>query len=262
MNHFSPRQIAVAGLLGALTIAMGLLPVGGFIPVPTPAGSATTMHIPTILAGIIEGPVVGAIVGFIFGAFSFWRAQVQANPVARALFTDPLIAFVPRMLIGVVAHYAYRISTGNSSRIAASAGVGITGGYTVYSALNHLNTLHTRALETRGVETSLTSMLSPLTGSPAFNWGFAVIVGGFLALATHRVLKSQNSGPAVGALLGTATNTAGVLGFAVLRGYLPAAAAWAVAILHGLPEMLVATALVVLIMRGLERTGFIRGSAR
>ena len=75
----SVRQITLVGILGAMTVALGFMPVGGFIPVPTPAGSATTMHIPTILAGVFEGPVAGGIVGAIFGGFSFWRAQTPVS---------------------------------------------------------------------------------------------------------------------------------------------------------------------------------------
>ena len=33
----STRQITLVGILGAITIALGFMPVGGFIPVPTPA---------------------------------------------------------------------------------------------------------------------------------------------------------------------------------------------------------------------------------
>ena len=98
---------------------------------PTPAGSATTMHIPTILAGVLEGPVAGAIVGAIFGGFSFWRAQTNPNPVAKLMFSNPLIAFLPRVLIGVVSHYVYKLARGTSGRallmFVTAAALGHTG---------------------------------------------------------------------------------------------------------------------------------------
>ncbi len=45
------RRIITAGLLLAITLLLAFTPVG-FIPVPTPAGSATIAHIPTIIGGV------------------------------------------------------------------------------------------------------------------------------------------------------------------------------------------------------------------
>src|SRR5207245_1823421 len=73
--RLSTRDISVAGILGALAAALGYTPLG-FIAFPTPAGSATTMHIPVIVAGVLAGPVVGAFVGAVFGVISLVRAGV------------------------------------------------------------------------------------------------------------------------------------------------------------------------------------------
>lgn len=232
MKRLDTRQVVVAGLLGALTVVLGLSPVGGFIPVPTPAGSVTTMHIPTILAGILEGPVVGGLVGLIFGVFSFWRAQTQANPVAKLLFTDPLIAFVPRILIGVVAHYGYMLAAGRMYQRASAAGLGLVFGLTLNAAMAHA---------------------SPTLAGPAARAAASLLSGIAIAYWAHTVLKAEKAGPVLGALLGTATNTAGVLGFAVLRGYLTLPVATGVALLHGIPEMLVAAVLVTGVYQGVRR---------
>ncbi len=53
----STRSIVIAGMLGAIAIFLGASGVGIF-PVPTPAGKATILHVPAILGGVIEGPVV------------------------------------------------------------------------------------------------------------------------------------------------------------------------------------------------------------
>src|SRR6056297_2810248 len=94
------RKLTIAGVLGAIAIVLGATPLG-FIPVPTPAGSATIMHIPVIIGAIMEGPIVGAAVGLIFGLFSFIRGG--------AFFVDPLVAILPRVLIGVFAAYSYTL---------------------------------------------------------------------------------------------------------------------------------------------------------
>src|SRR3990170_8310040 len=121
--RFSTRDITITGTLGAVAIVLGLVPGIGFIPAPTPAGSATTMHIPVILAGALEGPVVGALVGAIFGFFSFTRATIP-------VFKNPLIAFGPRILIGVVAFLVFAALQRRHAR-GVSAFVLAAGVYTI-----------------------------------------------------------------------------------------------------------------------------------
>src|SRR5918996_2393355 len=92
----STREIVIAGVIGGVALFLGATRLG-FIPVPVPfIGNATIMHIPAIVGGALEGPVVGALAGLIFGIFSFLYADVP-------IFKDPVIAILPRLLIGVVA---------------------------------------------------------------------------------------------------------------------------------------------------------------
>jgi uncharacterized membrane protein len=93
------RRIVVAGVLGAVAILLGVTRLG-FIPVPTAAGNATIMHVPAIIGGVMEGWGVGLIIGLIFGVSSFLNATVP-------LFKDPLVAILPRLLIGVIAYLSY-----------------------------------------------------------------------------------------------------------------------------------------------------------
>ena len=101
-------QLAVAGVFGALAIVLSFTPLG-LIPVPNPTGAATSLHLPAIIAGILAGPVVGALVGLVL-AISSW-ARFSATFITFAggnVFVALLAAFVPRILIGVVAYYVYR----------------------------------------------------------------------------------------------------------------------------------------------------------
>lgn len=141
----------------------------GMIPMPTAAGRATIFHIPTILAGIWEGPLVGCLVGLIFGVYSFLTP-------ASALAADPFVSILPRLFIGIVAYYVYKL-----------------GGKNVY----------------------LSSILA--------------------------------------AIAGTLTNTVGFLGMAVIRGYLNWSAAGVIALTHGLPEMIVAIILVVVLVKAFQK---------
>ena len=112
VNRWQARTLTVSGLLGALSILLGMTPLG-FIPVPTAAGHATIMHIPVILGAVLEGPRVGALTGLIFGLHSFFRAS-------SPLFADPIIAIAPRILIGIVAYAVYRLT--RSEALAAAFG--------------------------------------------------------------------------------------------------------------------------------------------
>ncbi len=95
----SVRKIVIAGVLAAIAILLGVTRLG-FIPVPTAAGNATIMHVPAIIGGIMEGWLVGGIIGTIFGLFSFLQATTP-------LFKDPLVAILPRIFIGITTYFAY-----------------------------------------------------------------------------------------------------------------------------------------------------------
>lgn len=228
MLKFSARQITVVGILGGITVVLGLLPVGGFIPVPTPAGSATTMHIPTILAGIFDGPVVGGVVGAIFGAFSFYRALTSANPVARLMFTNPVVAFIPRILIGIVSYYVFRLAKGKKGRILLAVAAFLVLGHTGFYVFASKGKL--------------------------VQWFAAVAAGTVAVLLVFLVNRRYNAtNVALGALAGSLTNTAGVLGLCVLFGYIPYRAAIAIGLMHGIPEALVAMILTDLIYRSISK---------
>ena len=115
------RQIVVAGILGGIAIFLGATRLG-FIPVPTLAGNATIMHVPAILGGALEGPIVGLLTGGIFGIYSWLYAEVP-------LFKDPIIAIGPRLLIGVVA-WAVFVALRNWNVYFAAALSGILGSLT------------------------------------------------------------------------------------------------------------------------------------
>lgn len=69
-RRLSIRQMTMIGMLSAISIFLGITGLG-FIPLPTMR--ATIMHVPVIIGAIIEGPVVGALVGLVFGLFSMYQ---------------------------------------------------------------------------------------------------------------------------------------------------------------------------------------------
>ncbi len=118
-SALSTRKIVVTGILAAIAILLGYTRLG-FIPVPNISGNATIMHVPAILGGVMEGPVVGALIGTIFGLFSFLQAT-------SPLFKNPLVSVFPRIWIGVVAFYAYIASRRAFGEVTALAIAGVLG---------------------------------------------------------------------------------------------------------------------------------------
>ena len=100
------RKMAIVGVLAAISIMLSMTPLG-FIPIgPT---NATIMHIPVIIGAILEGPMVGITVGAIFGATSLLRAFTMPT-ITSFVLMNPLVSILPRVLIGVVAYYVYKLT--------------------------------------------------------------------------------------------------------------------------------------------------------
>ena len=82
------------------------------------------MHLPVIIGGILEGAVAGGFIGLIFGLSSLYMAYSTPSPIAP-FFMNPLVSVLPRILIGIVSHYAYRglDKALGSKRVPVSAGI-------------------------------------------------------------------------------------------------------------------------------------------
>ncbi len=223
---FSAKQIAFAGILGAITVVLGSTPIG-FIQIPPI--SITVMHIPTIIAGVMGGPVIGGIVGLMFGIFSMYQAQTAINPLDKLIFSNPLIALVPRILVGIVAYYVFTAFRGKKGTALLTGISSLMVGYTGYS---------------------LSSQAAPVVR------GIIASAAGVLAgVGIYQLQKRFGHGPALAAAVGSLTNTVLVLGLIVVFGFVPGKIALGVGLLNGLPEATVAVILTDLVYRA--TSGFI-----
>lgn len=237
--RFTTRDITITGILGAIAALLGLVPGLGFIPAPTPAGAATTMHIPAIIAGILEGPVVGALVGAIFGVFSFSRDTT-------GIFRNPLIAFGPRILIGVVAFLVFRAVLGRFARGVAAAAIG-AGLYTIFGpGARQFEAAYAGGKIKPSWLIDAYHQVAAVT-SPAV-W-VAIVLGLAGAALAYLLLRGENAAPAAAAVVGTLTNTVGVLSLIVAFGFIPAGAAFVIGATHGLPEVILAVVITVPVYR-------------
>lgn len=107
MSENRTTKIAITGVLGAVAILLGLTH-WGFIPW-FGGVSLTIMHVPAIIGAILQGPVVGAGIGLIFGLFSMMQAAIAPTGPTDVWFTNPLLSVLPRLLIGPVAWLAYSV---------------------------------------------------------------------------------------------------------------------------------------------------------
>lgn len=108
------RSLVEMALFIAIIVVLALTPLGY---IPLGFMNATTIHIPVIIAGIVLGWKKGAFCGFVFGLTSLLNATFRSASVLSFLFTpfkpfgngwSIVIAFVPRILIGVVAFVVFK----------------------------------------------------------------------------------------------------------------------------------------------------------
>ena len=98
------RELTIVGLLAAITIILGLSGYGIMALGPL---NVTTLHVPTLIGALVEGPKVGAFVGLIFGMYSFWHNFTAPN-ILSPLFINPLVSVLPRVLFPVLAVLVYK----------------------------------------------------------------------------------------------------------------------------------------------------------
>lgn len=94
----TPQQLFIAVALSVLSVYL-TFSGHGYIIVPTSGSWITIIHLPTILAGILGGWLVGGLVGCVFGL----SAMVYAAQSDVAVFADVWVSLPPRILVGLVA---------------------------------------------------------------------------------------------------------------------------------------------------------------
>ncbi len=161
----TPKTMAIAGMLGALSVVLSVTPFLGYIPIGTV--SVTTMHIPIIIAAILAGPQVALFVGFIFGVSSF----IRATP---GFFSDPLVSILPRIFIGLTAYYGYKLT--KSPIVAAIVG-------TATNTLGVLTMVYLRGY----------LPLAVVTATAAINGTAEIIISSIIVFAIMKVLHNNKA---------------------------------------------------------------------
>ncbi len=109
---FSTRQLVILGLMTALVLIFSLTPIGS---IPIGPLSITLNVIPVAVSAVALGPVGGAVMGGVFGLFSFLQCfgvgvpstmgEILVNISPFAAFVQ---RFVPRVLDGLLAGFIFK----------------------------------------------------------------------------------------------------------------------------------------------------------
>ncbi len=114
-SAFSARDLALMSLFTAVILLMAFTPLG---LIDLPLIKATILHVPVILGAVLLGPKKGAFFGFLFGLTSLIKNTMAPSllsfafspfvPLPGTSSGTPwavVIAFVPRILVGIVPYY-------------------------------------------------------------------------------------------------------------------------------------------------------------
>ncbi len=121
MQRQKTYDLVLCALFTAIIIIMAFTPLGY---IPLVLINATIIHIPVILGALFLGPKKGAFLGFVFGFTSFLNNTLKAATASAFVFSPVLavgvvgisgifrslyICFIPRILVGIIPYYVYRL---------------------------------------------------------------------------------------------------------------------------------------------------------
>ena len=209
-NKFSTMSMVQVAIFGAVICVMAFTPFLGYIPLGFTR--ATIIHIPVIIASLLMGPKKGGALGFLFGLTSFINNTMNPTPTSF-VFTpfyniagvsggwgSVVICFLPRILVGIIPYYVYRLALRFSNEKAKKTGVSSVGLVTAGVAGAMTNTLLVMNLiflffkeayasandvAVSGVYTFILSIIG-INGVPE------AIVAGVLTLCIGRALLKKN----------------------------------------------------------------------
>ena len=102
-------RLTLLSMFGAIIVAMTFIPYVGYITIPFGL-SITTVHIIVILGAIsLNSYSCGLILGSVWGVSCLLYAMVNGTADA-AIFLDPRISVIPRMIVGVLVVAFYRLA--------------------------------------------------------------------------------------------------------------------------------------------------------
>lgn len=209
-SRYSTMSMVQVAIFGAIICIMAFTPFLGYIPLGFTR--ATIIHIPVIIASLLMGPKKGGVLGFLFGLTSFINNTI--NPTVTSFVFTPfyslgefsggvgsvIICFIPRILVGIVPYYVYKLTlrfVSEDTRKRGVSGIGLVLAGISGALVNTLLVMNMIFLffrdayaEANGVAASAvyTFILSVI----GINGVPEAIVAGILTLCIGRVLLKKN----------------------------------------------------------------------
>lgn len=136
-KRYSTMSMVQVAIFGAVICIMAFTPFLGYIPLGFTR--ATIIHVPVIIASLLMGPKKGGLLGFLFGLTSFINNTMNPTPTSF-VFTpfyslgeisggagSIVICFLPRILVGILPFYLYRLALRFSKKEEKQRGVSAPG---------------------------------------------------------------------------------------------------------------------------------------
>lgn len=103
------RQLVLTALFIGIVLLQSIVPWLGTLPLGAFAiGAAVTIITYTVAIGsMVLGPKGGALLGFVWGAYSLWHAWSSVPSIGALIFRNPVTALVPRIMVGFLIGYLY-----------------------------------------------------------------------------------------------------------------------------------------------------------
>ncbi len=123
-NNTKLMQLIIVALFSAIVIVFTVIPNLGYIT--TGPIEITTIHIIVIIGAVFLGPKYGAFIGSVWGITCIARAFILGggSEIFKP-FLNPMVSFVPRLLVGLVAGLVF--SAMKKTKIPVILSAGITG---------------------------------------------------------------------------------------------------------------------------------------
>lgn len=126
------QSLALLGIFSGIIILQNLIPILGYLPIPplNPTYVHVTVIVASIVLGVKEGIIVGGVWGVTRWIFAIVRPQTPLDPI---IWTNPVIAVLPRILLGLIAGLLYQLLT-KRTKLQVNARIGVTA---VIATLSH-----------------------------------------------------------------------------------------------------------------------------
>lgn len=203
MRSKKTQYMTFMAMFLAIEIILVVTPLG-YIPIGPL--SATTMHIPVIIAGIALGRKAGAQLGLVFGLTSLIRATLQPGITSFCFspfvtvgnisgdWKSAVIALVPRILLGYLAGVIFdllkdKFNNENVAAVASALVGAITNTVLVLGGIY----LFFGGAYADAINIAYSTLLVTLLGVVTTNGIVEAIIGAIVALLAYKAIKPMTT---------------------------------------------------------------------